>query len=1035
MREVLLVLFVFIGLYPMHAQDRTVSGKVTSVEDGSALPGVNVVLKGTTIGTVTDMDGNYSLPVPTSGGTLVFSFIGLATEEVEMGTRSVIDLSMSPDITQLNEVVVTAQGFERDVRSLGYATQNINSDVIAQRSEPNVLNALQGKVAGVNIVSSSGAPGASTNINIRGITSFSGSNQPLIVVDGIIMSNDTDNTANTLFSAPTSNRLGDIDPETIESINVLKGPAASVLYGSRAAAGALIITTKSGAGLNDKTEVTVNSSLTFQRVAGLPELQNNYGQGAFNQFINDSNSSWGPRFGTPGFETVENIQGEEVPYQAYPDNIQDFFETGRIIQNSVNIRSGNRENNYVLSLARTDQEGTIPNTDYTRTTVAIGGNTQLNNGLKVGGKVNYVRSAQLGSVTGNGGSAFGQITRVPRSFDLVGQPFQDEFGRSIYFDPTVTHPLWSVNNETTESDVDRIFGNFNLEYDINDWLNARVRVTADTYTDRRKRVDQIGSTRNPLGRIEEITLFRSELNLDVFLRAFKSNFLMEGLSSSFMIAANINQRDFQDTRLVGESLSTPFFDNVSNAGIFTNSSSLIEQRRLVGYYTQVNFDYEDWLFLEFQARVDRSSTLPEDESTFFYPGVSVSFVPSDVFDLTSNTLSYIKMRASFARVGLDANPYLLNTLYIPTEYGNNVADINFPMNVGGRNVPGFQVSQRIGNNTINPEFTNSWEGGVNFGLFNNRVGLDIAYFFTESEDQILNVTTAPSSGYGSRTDNVGRMTNQGIELLLTATPIRTGDFNWDVSLNWTRIRNEVTDIIDGVITSDIFGDNFIGIAPSIRVDEPYGVVIGSRFVRNENGDLLVNPNTGLFAPTQPGQVVADVQPDWLGGITNTFSYKGFELSVLFDLRNGGDIYSFEMSDLRFRGALELQGENRESPYILPGVIENADGTFRENNIQISAQDYYRALGGLGNEGAVFDGSVYRLREASLTYNLPQSVLSNTPFGSVSVGFSGRNLWFFAPNYPGDPEGNSQGAGNIQGVRLNGPPANPRNYSFNLRFTL
>ncbi|TRX60807.1 SusC/RagA family TonB-linked outer membrane protein [Fulvivirga sp. M361] len=1035
MRKILLVLSILGGLHVTYAQERTVSGKVAAVEDGQALPGVNVVLKGSTIGTVTDLDGNYTLSTPAAGGTLVFSFIGLATEEVEIGSKSVIDVRMTADVRQLNEVVVTAQGFERDVRSLGYATQNIKSDVIAQRSEPNVLNALQGKVSGVNITSSSGAPGASTNINIRGITSFSGSNQPLIVVDGIIMSNATDNTANTLFSAQASNRLGDIDPETIESINVLKGPAASVLYGSRAAAGALIITTKSGTGMDNKTEVTVNSSLTYQEVTGLPDLQNSYGQGLNNVYVPTTTNSWGPRFGTPGFETVVNTQGETVPFQAFPDNINDFYETGRIVQNSVNIASGNNESNYILSLAHTDQEGTIPNTEFTRTTVGIGGNTVLNNGLKVGGKVNYVRSAQLGSVTGNGGSAFGQITRIPRSFDLIGRPFQNELGESIYYSTTQNHPLWSLFNETTESNVDRFFGNFNMEYDIKDWLSAKVRVTADTYTDRRNRVDQIGSSRNPAGRVEETTLFRSELNLDFFLRAFKSDFLMDGLSASAMVAMNVNQRDFQDTRLVGESLTIPFFENISNASIFTSSESEIQKRRLIGYYTQVNFDYKEWLFLELQGRLDRSSTLPEDESTFFYPGVSVSFVPTDALDLRSDVISYVKVRGSFARVGLDADPYLLNSVFVSSFYGNNVADITFPINVGGVDIPGFQVSSRVGNSGLRPEFTNSWEGGLNFGLFNNRISLDAAYFFTESEGQILNVTVAPSSGFSTRTDNVGRMTNQGIELLLNASVVDAGDFNWDLSFNWTRIRNEVTEVVDGVDNSRIVGNGFIGIAPSIAVGEPYGVVIGGKFPRNANGELLINPNTGTFQPTESGQVVADVQPDWLGGITNTFSYKGVELSVLFDLRKGGDIYSFEMSDLRSGGSLELQGENREEAYILPGVIENADGTFRPNNIQLSAQSYYRALGGLGNEGAVFDGSVYRLREVALSYRLPKSLLTNTPFGSVSVGFSGRNLWFFAPNYPGDPEGNSQGAGNIQGVRLNGPPSNPRNYSFNLRFTL
>jgi TonB-dependent SusC/RagA subfamily outer membrane receptor len=376
---------------------------------------------------VTGSDSRYSIGVP-DNATLVFSFIGRP-----------VDVQMASDVKALQEIVVTAQGIERDQRTLGYAVQSVKGEALSQRSTPDVLNALQGKVAGVNIVGASGAPGASTNINIRGVSTFGGSNQPLIVVDGIIFSNDLNNTQNTLFGSQPGNRLADINPESIESVNILKGPAAAVLYGSRASAGAIVITTESGKGLQNKTEVTVNSSVNFQSVYGLPPFQNHYGQGANNDFVPNSTNSWGPRFGD--LETVVNLQGETVPYQAYPKNVRDFYETGNIIQNSVNIASGKENANFGLSAGSAVQKGIIPNTDFKRHNVQLTGNTKLNNGLTLGGSLSYVKTQQTGIPQGNGGSAFGQLTRIPRSFDLVGRPYQDDLGRSIYYTTTQNHPL------------------------------------------------------------------------------------------------------------------------------------------------------------------------------------------------------------------------------------------------------------------------------------------------------------------------------------------------------------------------------------------------------------------------------------------------------------------------------------------------------------------------------------------------------------------------------------------------------------------
>ncbi|TXK46436.1 SusC/RagA family TonB-linked outer membrane protein [Pontibacter qinzhouensis] len=1028
-------IFVFALVVQAFAQGRTVTGNVTDQATGQGLPGVSIQVKGTTTGTATDIDGNFSVSVPSENTTLVFRAIGYQAVERAVGTSSTINVVLAVNAQQLNEVVVTAQGIERDVRSLGYATQSVQGEAISQRSEPNVLNALQGKVAGVNITGASGAPGASTNINIRGITSFNGSNQPLIVVDGIIFSNDVDNSQNTLFGSQPSNRLADINPESIESINILKGPAASVLYGSRASAGVIVITTKSGRGMKGKTEVTFNSSVNFQNIAYLPKFQNEYGQGTQNNYVNNSTASWGPRFGTPGFDNVTTVWGESVPYRAYPDNIKDFYQTGKFLMNSLNIAGGDENTNFSTALSSTLQEGVVRESGFNRHSVQVGGNSKLNNGLKVGGTITYVKTSQEGATMGNGGSAFGQITRVPRSFNLMGMDHIDDItGRSIYFlAPTQNHPLWSLENEFFESNVDRVFGNLSVGYDLADWLNVTYRVTADTYSDTRRQVLRIGAARAPQGQIDEDLRTRSELNGDLLITARKNDIFTEGLNASLLLGQNINQRSRKESGVIAESLTVPGgFDNVSSGTVFTGSYENNFRRRLLGHYGQLSLDYKSYLFLELSARVDKSSTLPAGNNAYFYPSAAVSFVPTEAFNFESDILSYAKVRANAARVGRDAPEYQLQSVFSRATYGNNLASVSFPLAVGG-NIPGFQIGSRIGSPNLKPEFVTSYEGGFNLGFFNNRIGVDFTYFHSTSTNQIFNVAISNASGYDTRTTNIGEMRNKGIELQLSGTPIRTSDFEWDIMVNFTRIRNKVISISEGVDNSNITGDSFIGIAPSIAVGYPYGVIIGTANARNDAGELLVNGATGAFVPGVAGEVISNPQKDYIAGITNTFTYKGLSLSALFDINKGGQIYSFSQVDMRQAGQTDVTGVDRDQPRILPGVIANADGTFRPNNIQVSSQAYWTNLGGLASEAAVFDATAYRLREVALNYALPASLISRTPFGGVSLGVSGRNLLLYAPGFPSDPEINTQGAGNIQGMDMNGIPTT-RNYGINLRVT-
>jgi TonB-linked SusC/RagA family outer membrane protein len=1033
-KGLLLGLLMAMSVLCAYAQTRTITGKVIDGKDGAPLPGVTIAIKGTQTGVFTKADGTFTVDVSSHNAVLIVSFIGYLPQEINTAGKSSFTFQLKQDTKSLQEVIVTAQGITRDKRALGYAVQTVGGDEIAQKAEPNVLNTLAGKVAGVNITSASGAPGSSTNINIRGITSFSGNNQPLIVVDGIIFSNALDQTEVTVFGSQPGNRLNDISPENVESVTVLKGPAAAALYGSRASSGAILITTKAGKSQVGKSEVTLTSSVSFQDVYGLPKFQNEYGQGANNDFVNTSSNSWGPKFGS-GLDSVTTVQGDRVPYRAYPNNVRDFYKRGSIIQNGVNMSSGTPDNNISVAVSTTFQNGIIPFSEFNRNSIQLGGNKKLQNGLKISSSITYVRTTQEGTPMGNGGSAFGQLTRIPRSYDLMGMPYKDVKDineSSIYYNVAQNHPMWSAEKEQLHGNVNRLFGFLTLGFDITKWLNVSYRATADVYSDRRKLVQQLGSARAPDGNITEDQFYRAELNGDLMIKAHRED-VVKGLNISALLGQNINHREFQNAVVIAEGLTIPKFFNVANGSVFTSSQETTTRRRLIGYYGQLNFSYMNYLFLDLTGRMDQSSTLPVEKNKYFYPSAALSFVPTDAFHLESDILSYAKLRVSAAKVGRDADPYLLQTLYQQTTYGNNTASISYPLALASGNIPGFQLDGRIGSMELTPEFITSYEGGFNVGLFKNRVSLDATYFYTKSANQIFNVSVSPSSGFNTRTTNVGLMENKGVELMLNVVPVKSPSVTWEISANYTRIRNKVIEIAEGVESSTIIGDVFGGIEPSIAKGYPYGVIIGSKNVRSPDGQLVINGNTGLLVPAAAGEVIADPNPRWFGALINTVKYKNFTLNFQVDTRQGGDIYSFSMIDWRSNGSLEITGKDREQPRIMPGVIE-VDGKYVPNNIQISAQSYWAGLGGLASEGAVFDATMYRLREVSLYYNFPSSLFgSKSPIGSLSLGVSAHNLYFYAPHFPGDPETNTQGAGNIQGLDLNGAP-NTRNYGVNLRVT-
>ncbi len=1039
MRKLLLLLLSFLSVTMVIAQNRTISGTVTD-EKGSPLVGVTISVKGTSIATQSKDDGTFSLAVPNTAKTLVFSTVGYANREVTLGTSNVLNATLTQQANEMKEVVVTALGIVKDKRALGYATQTLKNDQIANKGEPNLINALQGKVAGVTITSASGSPGSSSNINIRGITSFLGSNQPLFIVDGIPVSNDVDRTTggpiSTLGDQQPPNRILDLNLNNIESVNILKGPAAAALYGSRASAGAIVITTKKGSSARGKVDITLNSSYGFQNQNGLPEFQTEYGQGLNGVFNSISGNSFGPKFGTTPtlVNGLINANGTTNPYQLYADNIKDFFETGHVWDNNLSINMGDASQNATLSLGNFDQKGILPATSLNRTSVTFGAGAQMNK-VRISGSATYTSTVQNGILGGNsagGGSGFAYLVNVPRSVDLRSfkNNYKNPDGTQNW--PLITNgienPYFTAYENPVKSNLSRVLGNITMGYDIASWLNVSYRFGVDAYTDRRKQIFAVNSRVVPKGLVLEDVFYRSELNGDLNINAKKNDIFIDGLNATVLLGHNVNQRKFQNVSSKGDDLTIPGYYNLNNAATFSNGTGEVSTlRRLLGYYGQISLDWNNYLFLELTGRMDESSTLAPGKNRYFYPSVATSFVFTDALKIESDAISYGKIRLSAAKVGRDADPYLLENTFAVSSFGNNVAGLTFPVS----NITGFSVSGRIANEDIKPEFTTSYEAGLNLGFFKNRLSIDVAYFDEVSKDQIINVAVPTSTGFTTRTANVGKMTNKGVELMINATPVSTRNFKWDVTANYTRIRNEVVEIFEGIQNFPIAsGQSFGGVIASIAVGQPYGVIIGNKLPRSPDGQYLINPATGLFQPGVPNSVVADPNPDYTAGINNNFRFKNITLGFLFDMTYGGDLYSFTIPAMRSGGLLKETAVDRELPMILPGVIQTAPDKYIANNIQIPAQTYWRA-GGLSSELSVFDATVVKLRELTLSFDLPSTILQKTPLSAVRLGVFGRNLWYYAPNFPMDPEVNTQGAGNLRGLDLQGAP-NARTIGASLR---
>ena len=1054
--SLLLAFLGFIGLQVVFAQTRQITGTVTSAEDGSTIPGASVVVKGTTLGTVTGMDGKFTLKIPERAKSLVVSFLGMTTVEVALTSASNYPVKLKYAPVEVGEVVVTAMGIKRSEKSLGYSTAKMDPNDGLQKSESNFLQSMQGKMAGVDVRSSQGTPGAGNRITIRGNSSFGGDNQPLIIVDGVPLNNEQVETTDMASGGGAySDGFSSIDPNDIASISVLKGSASAALYGSRASNGVIIVKTKSGSTgtFNKKMNVTVSSSWSVENVAHLPDYQNLYGAGSYFNYAN-SNGSWGAKFGSRDSIPLQNPlwlsaypgkfpSSGNVPYRAYPNNVKDLFRTGLLADNSVNFSGGSGKTAYNATLSHLNQSGYVPNSSYDRSSMSIGGSSELANGLTVRGSVSYNNTSQLGAMFGenqNSGSAssFARNLFLARSWDLAGRPFETPDGLPISTsNAQYDNPLWDWKHNTSTTKVDRTIGNFGADYKILDWLSASYQLGINTYSLGRREIIDIGSRAAAgLGQLTTDQYRSSELESNLLLTAQK-NFLDEKISVKFIAGHSLNQRNTSRFGIQGSEFSVPDIYTLGNTKTQIALSDYTTQRRITGAFGDLTVGYKDYAFLNVTGRNDWSSTLPLDSRSYFYPSVSGSFIFSDALNLKSDIFSYGKVRAGWAKVGHDADPYSLSDTY--TAYT--------PFNGQAR----YGVPTTTTNPNLKPEFTQEFEAGTQLEFFNRRLALDFTYYDKVSTSLLGTIGLPYSSGYKNLYTNFGKIQNKGVEIDLNGKIIKSKDFSWNAHLTYTQNKNTVLELTPGVdrieLRNTLSGTANV-VNPYFEKGMPFGYLRGQTNYRDDQGNLLIDPNTGLLIVNPTESMVGDPNPKFRVGLNTTFTWKNFFATAQFDWRQGGDTYSATVNTLMGRGVTE-DTQDREHTWVIPGFygdantgkpILDAAGKKIPNTIPVSTFDLYFGNSFAINstaEYAVYDGTVYRFREFTVGFNLPEKYLSHTPFGSASLSFSGYNLWYFAPNVPKhtnfDPDANSFGNSSVQGIELSAAPSS-RRFGINLKLS-
>ena len=1001
-----ITLIMLLGWQVSWAQDLLVKGKVTD-SDKVSLPGVSIVKKGTSTGTISDIDGKYELKAEV-GTTLVFSFVGMEPQEIVFTGQKVVDVELAAQSIGVDEVIVTALGIKKNKKSLGYAVQNIKSEELLDGNQSNMVNSLQGKIAGVSISSAGGSPGASSIIMIRGGSSLSGNNQPLFIVDGLPI----DNSTNSSSEVASANRASDINPEDIESISVLKGATAAALYGIQAAEGAIIITTKKGK--TGEGKISFSSTLSVDEVIGTPDIQNTYGQGSY-EYNSDGDIL--------GYDASPGIHlqswGDVIP-EGTPtyDNISELFDKAVTQKYNANYSGGNEQTNIFASASYLDQNGVIENTGYEKLNLTFNAQSKFRKNLTIGVNGKYINTQTKSNKQGtSSGGSYISMLKYPVTYNA--RDYANEDGTQKIFmdskeDQDFDNPYWSLDNSPNTDEVDRLIGQVNLNYKPVDFLTISYRLGTDYYSQFNKKITDFGSliksrSNGYLRQYEK----NSRLVTSTLLLMFNKTF-DEDYSLDVTLGQTVDEKKTRTTYTGGNKFQAPDIYSVSN--IAADDQTLSEskyRRRSMGVFGEAKFGWKNIAFLNVTGRNDWSSTLPIGDHSFFYPSVGTSVVVSDLLkefgtDITSKDfLSYLKLRATWAQVGKDASAHMSESYltlrswhYVPVSEG-------YTWN-----------SDQAGNPNLKPEFTTSFEIGMDARLFKNRVKLDFSYYHSLSEDQLLNVRLPPAAGAYIAQLNGGSVKNEGYEALVNVSLFpRSSEFQWDMSFNFAKMESTVYDLPGELV--EVNNDqswtwNSTALGAAVLDGYLFGLK-GKRPKRNDDGDVIINSD-GNYSLSE--DIFPDVNrmPDWTMGIINSMSYKNFRLSFLFDMSIGGDVYNATEAALTYYG-LSKTSEDRSmtETIIMDGVVANGvdinGNTIYEKNTTpiLKDQNYYQKQYSQNAENFIEDATFVKLRYVTLSYNLPKTLLDKIGFERMEVFATGRNLLMISDYSGVDPEIASFGA--------------------------
>lgn len=1015
MKRLLLLLCMLSTAFLSFGQ-RTIKG-IVSDNAGEPLIGANVVAKGTEIGTITDVDGSYSIDIPGNVTVLTFTYTGFNPRDINVENLTEINVTLQEGVA-IQEVVVTALGIQREKRALGYSVTTVDKKLIEERPQSDVGRILQGKVPGVNINGVSGISGTGTNINIRGYTSISGNTQPLFVVDGVPFNSSTNAVSSTGGSATqnfttggqsTPSRFIDIDPNNIESVSVLKGLSATVLYGDQGRNGVILITTKTGNKKFKAPSISLSTSLHANQVTAVPEYQNIYG-GGFQQVGGPAFfSNWGANFKdlkeTPHpyslYSSAElraafpSLQGTTVPYKGYVNNVNDFFRTGLVNNNSLVINGGTDKFNYSASLGYSREEGFIENNDFSKLNIGLGTNVALTS------KITFSTSLQFSNfdqktppISGGQGnnalnfpSVFANLFFTNRSNDLSNWPFESPVdNRSVYYRAgnDIPNPYWIRKYQNVTDNVNRLFSTSSINFKITPRLDLNYKVGLDTYGELQEFKSQKGDPIIPTGLYrtanQDNTIWDHTLAL-VYQKPFAKTF-----GYTVKVGGNMRNDYFRQDAIISQQQLAFGLMRHSNFLSVSANDFTVEQTRM-GLFGNAIVDFKEWVYLDLAGRYDWTSTVEKANRTIFYPSASLAFIPTSLFKgLESSTLGYLKLRIGVGQSAGFPEPY--NTRNVLAQNARAFTD-----NAGSLFTT-HSVANNLGNPNLKPELHSELEFGAEARMLKNRLSIDFTMYNRTTQDLITSALLDPSTGFSSTTINIGKLRNKGIELGISGSPVKVGHFEWETYVNYSRNQPLIEELSNSLKSVQIAGFGS-ALGNYAEVGQPFNIMKGTKWRTNAQGQRLVDAG-GNYLVTSTPEIMGDPNPRFLTSWGNSLSFKGFSLSGQLEYRHGGVIYSSMAKAALGRGTSRDTEFDRDQTFILPGV-KATDGT--PNDVQITASDvFFNNVFFFGDEGSVYDGTSIKLRELSLSYVIPKSLLGKS-IKAATISFSGNNLWYKAFNFP------------------------------------